>query len=85
MEGWHVEHVREAIETHGGEIALGRLLEHIEADAHLAFGIAAALTMRRIIRIEFDQGPLLDAPVTIPPVAVRGRLRSFLAKFAEDL
>ena len=85
VEEQHIVRVLEAIETHGGEIALGRLLERIEADAHLAFGIAAALTMRRVMRIEFDQGPLLDAPVTIPPVAVRGRLRSFLAKFAEDL
>ncbi len=85
IEGHHVELVPEVIEAAGGEMPLGRLLECIDDNVHLAFGIAAALTMRRTIRIEFDQGPLPDAAVTIPPVAVRGRLRRFLARFAEDL
>ena len=85
IEGHHADHVREVIEAAGGEIPLGRLLERIDDNVHLAFGIAAALTMRRTMRIEFDQGPLPDAAVTIPPVAVRGRLRRFLARFAEDL
>ena len=80
-----VNRVREIIEAAGGEIALRRLLERVDENVHLAFGIAAALTMRRFMRIEFDHGPLQDAAVTVPSVALRGRLRSFLAKFAEQV
>ena len=85
VEERHVERAREMIEARGGRVALGQLLEQIDDDAHVAFGVTAALTMRRTVRIEFDQGPLLDASVTIPPETVRGRLRSFLAKFEEEL
>lgn len=85
IEDHHTDRVLETIGAAGGEIPLGRLLECIDDNVNFALGIAAALTMRRTMHIAFDQGPLQECAVTIPPMATRGRLRSFLAMFVGEM
>lgn len=80
-----VDKARQIIEAAGGAAQLGQLLEKLHSDRHMALGIGAALMMRRTIRIDLSGGLTPNAIVTIPPEVTRGRLRRFLAQFAEVL
>lgn len=77
------DNAREVICRAGGQTDLGHLLQNLHPQTNIAFGIAAALMMRRVVRINLDQCLMPDSIVTMPPPAQAGNLRRFLARFAE--
>lgn len=77
------DNAREVISRAGGQTELGHLLGKLHPQTNIAFGIAAALMMRRVVRINLDRSLMPDSIVTIPPPAEAGNLRRFLARFAE--
>lgn len=77
------DNARKVISRAGGQTELGHLLPKLHPQTNIAFGIAAALMMRRVVRISLDRSLMPDSVVTMPPPAEAGNLRRFLARFAE--
>lgn len=73
----------EIIDKHKGQTSLVQFIEAIHSRTDIAFGMASALMMRRAIRIHLDKGLVPEALVSVPPAATPGRLRRFLARWAD--
>lgn len=77
-----VSRVQNVIRRAGGTAPLGQVWDAI--GGHPAYSLAASQAMmhQRVITMPVTVPPMPDTPVTIPPVATKGALRAFLARFA---
>ncbi|WP_176496024.1 hypothetical protein [Sphingomonas sp. HMP6] len=73
--------VRRHVRDVGGSARLIDVLDIIGKHDALSLDTARAMMHRRVISMPISAPPMADTPVTLPPVAVKGALRAFLAAF----
>jgi len=76
----HTARVLQAVKEHGGTAPLSKVLEAIGEHPVLSLEIARAMMHHRIVAMPLTRPPMPDTPVTIPPPAMKGALRAFLAR-----
>ncbi len=78
FEADQVKMVRNLVELRGGVARLDEVVETIGGHRREALAVARAMMHRRHISMPLSAPPMPDVPVTVPPVAAKGRLRAFL-------
>lgn len=77
----HTQRVHSLIRDAGGTSTMGRVLnavgEHIEQSEAIIYG----MMHQRLLAMPISAPPMLDTPITIPPQATKGALRTFLAQY----